>query len=75
MAARACNINMPVDKSNPKLRLHQDSHQNKNVKNIFINMSKKLRPISDYVRKKELSTMLISTTYIKIMEIAEPFCK
>lgn len=75
MAARACNINMPVDNFNPKLRLHQNSHQNKNVKNIFINMSKKLRPISDYMRKKELSKMLISATYIKIMGIAEPFCK
>lgn len=38
-------------------------------------MSKKLRPSSDYMRKKELSKMSISTTYIKIMEIAEPFCK
>lgn len=51
------------------------AHGGHKNKHIFINMSQKLRPISDYMRKKELSKMLISATYIKIMEIAEPSCK
>lgn len=51
------------------------AHAGHKNKHISINMSQKLRPISDYMRKKELSKMLISAIYIKIMEIAEPFCK